>query len=122
MLCTHIFLYGRCKEALGFYKEAFDAEIQTVIEDPDNEDIIIHSEIMIHNQLLMLNDFGDNDEVTKSGGYQIVVRFDSEGELYNTYEFFKDECTIISPMQSKDYTPCQVRFIDKFDVRWGFYV
>ena len=122
MLTTHIYLNGHTKDALQLYKNAFDADIKTVIINPENATLIIHSEIMIHNQLLILNDFGDNDGFSISGGYQLVLKFDNEQELKKAYSNFEGGCKIISPMQSNEYTPCQIRFIDRFDVRWAFYV
>lgn len=122
MFCAHVYLNGQTSEALDLYKKVFNADIKNIICDPENNDIIIHSEIIIHNQVLMLNDTGGNADSSKSGGYQLVVRFDSERELKEAYSYFEADCSIISPMQSYDYTPCQIRFIDKFDVRWAFYV
>ncbi len=122
MLTTHIIFNGQAREAIELYKKALGAEVKTVIDDPENNKYVIHSEITIHEQLLMLNDFGDNDGFTKSGGYQLAVRFDSEKELKDAYSYFEGDCMVVSPMQAFDYTPCQIRFIDKFGVRWGFYV
>ncbi len=44
-------------------------------------------------------------------------------EMYKSaYSGMRLESITISPMQPADYSPCTVRFIDKFDVRWGFWV
>ena len=122
MLVTHIYLNGQCKKAIELYKNAFNATIQTLIESPENEELVMHAEILIHNQLLMLNDFGNNDGFSISGGYQLCVKFDSEEELMKSYSILVDGSKIITPLQATDFSACMVRFIDKYDVRWGFWL
>jgi len=122
MLTTHIIFNGQCREAIELYVKAFNATIMTIVTNPREENLVIHAEMLIHNQLLMLNDFGDNDGYSKSGGYQLAVSFDNEDDLRKAYSVMKDGSTTISPMQAADYSPCVVRFVDKFDVRWAFWV
>lgn len=124
MLVTHIYLNGQCREAIELYVHAFKGTINTIIEGSgiDQQNLIIHAEICIHNQRLMLNDFGDNDGFSKSGGYQLCVNFDNEDELKDVYSIMKDGSITIFPMQKTDYSICVVRFVDKFDVRWAFMV
>lgn len=124
MLVTHVYFNGQCKEAIELYVKAFNVAVNTIIEETGQggETLVIHSEISIHNQRLMLNDFGDNDGFSKSGGYQLVVSFDNEDELKKAYSVMKDGSTTISPMQATDYSICVVRLIDKFDVRWALMV
>ena len=122
MLVTHVYFNGQCKEAIKLYVKAFNANINTIIQKPDQGDLVMHAEILIHNQLIMLNDFGDNDGFSTSGGYQLSVSFRTEEELKYAYSVLKDGSTTISPMKTTDYSVCVVRFIDKFDVRWAFWV
>lgn len=122
MLVTHIYFNGQCKEAIEFYVKAFNATIKSIIQNPEQCNLVIHAEILIHDQLLMLNDFGDNDGYSKSGGYQLAVSFKNEDDLKNTYSILKEGSTTISPLSSTDYSVCVVRFVDKFDVRWAFWV
>lgn len=121
MLSTHIYFNGQCKQAIELYKQAFDAAVKTLIEDPDDS-LVGHAEILIHNELLMLNDFGNNDGSSISGGYQLCVQFDDEAALQRAYAVMETGSITIEPMQPSDYSPCVVRFIDRFDVRWGFWV
>ncbi len=121
MLTTHIYLNGNCKEAIELYKRVFDATVKTLIEDSDSH-LVVHAEIVIHGELLMLNDFGNNDGISKSGGYQLSVWFDNESDLKKAYSLMQDGSTLIDEIQATDYSPCVVRFIDRFDVRWGFWV
>ncbi|MGG5315329.1 VOC family protein [Enterococcus sp. AZ072] len=121
MLVTHIYFNGECKQAIKLYKQAFGATVQTLMEDSD-QSLVVHAEIMIHNELLMVNDFGNNDGFSKSGGYQLSVQFDDEAALKKAYTIIKEGSTTIEPLQPTDFSSCTVRFIDKFDVRWAFWV
>lgn len=49
--------------------KAFNATINTIIQEPDQgkETLVIHAEICIHNQRLMLIDFGGNDGFSQVG-------------------------------------------------------
>lgn len=118
---THIYFNGQCKQAIELYKSVFNATVKDLIED-SNQLLVVHAEIMIHNELLMLNDFGNNDGISKSGGYQLSVQFDNEEALKKAYATIQNGSITIEPMQSTEYSPCIVRFIDMFDVRWGFWV
>lgn len=121
MLATHIYLNGNCEEAIALYEKALNAEVKTLIKD-DNSNLVVHAEIIIHHELLMLNDFGNNDGFSKSGGYQLSIQFNNEDELKRAYSMMKLGSETINPMQPTDYSSCTVRFIDRFDVRWAFWV
>lgn len=122
MLLTHIYFNGQCRNAIELYKKAFSAKVQTIIPDPEHVDLIIHAEILIHNQLLYLNDFGGSNVNSVSGGYQLCVQFDNEEDLKEAYSILEAGSTTVLPMQATDYSSCVIRFIDKFDVRWAFMV
>ena len=124
MFCTHIYFNGNCQEAIDLYKKVSCVKVITVMANPEigkgNE--VIHAEIEIHGQKLMLNDFGDNEGVTHAGGYQLVVQFDSIAELDEMYDVLSENGTIITPRQPTDYSECVVRFKDKFGIPWALWV
>jgi PhnB protein len=125
MIVPHLYLNGRCKEALTQYVKAFDAKINVIIPfpDPQTQPGVMHSEIIIHGQRVMLNDADiPGADLTHRGYSQIVVIFENEEELMKSYEILKDGSSTISPMQSALYTSCEVEFWDKFGVFWGFMV
>src|SRR5512135_790688 len=124
MFCTHIYFNGDCREAIELYKKALNAEILTIIHNTESgkENQIIHAEIEIHKQKLMMNDFGNRQGVTAPDGYQLVVQFDQIDQLEMAYKEFAENSTILFPKQPTDYSPCVVQFIDKFGTRWAFMV
>ncbi len=124
MFCTHVYFNGNCREAIELYEKAFSTKVLTIIQNlaPGKENEILHAEIMIHDQKLMMNDFGDNDGITRSSGYQLVVQFQTVEQLEEAYAVLSVNSTTITPKQPTDYSECVVRFIDKFGVPWGMMV
>ncbi len=65
----------------------------------------------------MLNDFGNNDEFSMSGGYQLTQCGLNEVDLKKAFCVMQHDCVIIEQMHATDFSPCIVRFIDKFDIK-----
>jgi len=124
MFCAHIFFNGNCREAIELYKKAFNVKILAIITNTESgkENQIIHAEIEIHQQKLMMNDYGNNRGSITPGGYQLVVQFDQIDQLEIAYKEFAENCTVLFPKQPTDYSPCVVQFVDKFGTRWAFMV
>ncbi len=124
MFCTHVFFKGNCREAIELYKKAFNAEVLTIIKNTESgkENQILHAEIKIHEQKLMMNDFGNSQGIFMPDGYQLVVQFNHINHLEKAYAEFAENSTILFPKQPTDYSPCVVQFIDKFGTRWAFMV
>jgi len=124
MFCTHIFFNGNCMGAIHLYEQAFHSEVLTLMMNPESgkENQVIHAEINIHGQKLMLNDFGNQQGITKPDGYQLVVQFDDVDGLESAYRVLEEGAVILSAKQATDYSPCVVQFIDRFGTRWAFMV
>lgn len=123
MFTIHIYFNGQCKQAIKLYEQALGAELKMLDCDPGkNSGMVVHAEICIHGQTIMLNDFANNNRYSKSGGYQLVVQFDTEEKLKSAYSHLSPGGTVIEPMHATDYSPCVVRFIDPFDVPWAFMI
>lgn len=124
MLIPHLHLYGRCREALAFYEKAFFTKTDSIqyISDSEPEKGVVHAEIHIHGQRVMLNDRGGNKDFITESAMQMVVIFGSVKELKDTYELMSQDSVTIDPIQETFYSPCVVGFLDKFGVRWSFMV
>jgi len=110
--------------AIHLYEQAFHSEVLTLMMNPESgkENQVIHAEINIHGQKLMLNDFGNQQGITKPDGYQLVVQFDDVDGLESAYRVLEEGAVILSAKQATDYSPCVVQFIDRFGTRWAFMV
>jgi len=124
MIVPHLYLNGRCEEAISQYVKAFGAEVKVLIRFPENEPQkgVLHSELYIHGQRIMLNDVHGNSDYPQRGTLELVVIYDNIEELKNSHEIMKEGSHTLSPMQATDYSPCVVEFWDKFGILWGFMV
>lgn len=124
MFCTHVYFNGNCRKAIELYKKALGAEVLTLIPNQatGKENEVIHSEIRIHDQTLIMNDYGDNEGITKSSGFQLTVQFETVKQLEESYSILSDSSVTLKPKQPTDYSECVVRFIDQFGIHWGLWV
>ncbi len=124
MLVPHLHLNGKCQEAISVYEKAFGTKCDSVEymceAEPDKG--ILHAELHIHGQRVMLNDRGGSEALTANSTVHLVVVYANETDLKHTYQCLRDGCVIISPMQVVSYSPCAVSFIDRFGVRWSLMV
>ena len=117
MLVPHLYFNGKSEEAISQYVKAFGAEVETVIPYPEEEPQkgVLHAEIFIHGQRIMLN---DND----LGPPCLVVIYDNKDDLMQSYEIMKEGGEVTAAMIETDYSPCVVGFRDKFGIDWAFMV
>jgi len=123
---------GNCKHAIELYKKAYGAEVKVllryaeanpqdfVMKDEDQGDLVYHSEIVIGNHRLMLNDTTEDDDDFQIGNsLSLLVHFDTEDECKEAYRIMAEEgAIIISPMGSQTYCACFASLIDRYGVRW----
>jgi PhnB protein len=113
MLVPFLPFDGRCEEAIAQYVKAFNAELKVLQPYPEEERKkgVMHSEIYIHGQRVMLN---DSDSVTPI----MVVIYDNKEELLKSYEIMKEGGKITTPLQEQFYSPLVAGITDKFGVVW----
>ena len=125
MIVPHLHFTGNCEEAISSYEKAFQTKAHTIVSNRQHgsdEDGIAHAEMLIHGQIVMLNDrFGKKDATTNIA-VNLVVLFPSAKELSDCYELLQENCTIVDTMQKLPYSELFVQFIDKFGVQWCFMV
>ena len=52
MLVTHIIMKGKCREAIELYEKALNASVMNIIPKPGQEELVLHTEILLYNQTL----------------------------------------------------------------------
>ena len=120
MFIPHLHFCGDCEEAIAVYEKAFTTAADTIIRDDDGG--IVHAEMRIHGQRIMLNNrFGNKDRTTDCA-IAAVITFNTINELLQCYEILKQDSVTIDPMSKASYTALGVQFLDKFGVQWGFMV
>jgi len=123
---------GNCKDAIELYKKAYGAEVKVllryieanlqdfVMNDENQGDLVYHSEIVIGNHRLMLNDTTEDDNDFQIGNsLSLLVHFDTEDECKEAYRIMTEEgAIIISPMESQTYCACFASLTDMYGVCW----
>ena len=124
MLVPHLYLNGKCEEAITLYVKALGAEVRPLLYNDENnpEKGVMHAEIYMHGQRVMCNDVSADNVDTGRGTVELVLIYDSVAELKNAYEIMKEGSRTISPMEETFYSPCVVEFRDRFDIPWAFMV
>lgn len=120
MLIPQLYLNGSCSEAIERYKEAFKAEVDSILYDEEKkpEKFVIHAEMHIHEQRVMLSDWGGNKNLSPDSAIQLVITYTSKDELKKTYSILKEGSQTIIDMGPTFYSTCLVDFVDKYGVRW----
>lgn len=117
----HFHLAGKCLEAIDVYKDAFSADITTLIKNDDSPQQVVHAEMQIHNQTVTFSDyFGGTQHASENSVLHLTVYFDSETELKETYGKIEEGSTTIRPFSNVGYSSCMIDFTDRFGVRWAF--
>lgn len=124
MLVPQLYLNGKCVKAIEVYKKAFNTKVDNIMFDTEKEPekFVIHAEMHIHAQRVMLSDWGGNISNTTDTAMQLVVIFNTEEELKQAYEIIKPNSKTIIPLAPTFYSPLMADFLDEFGVRWCFMV
>jgi len=120
---------GQCKQAIQLYREAFDAQVKTLLCESDanpkdwvaadnTKDLVYHCEMFIGDQRIMLNDSTDINNQSLNHTMSLVITFDSADAVKKAHSLLADGCTVVHPMQSTTYSACFVSLIDRFGMRW----
>jgi len=97
MLVPHLHFKGECREAMKTYIKAFDAKIDEVclIEEEKPEKGVLHAEMTIYGQRIMLNDNRSENCDSDFPFAQLIVTFENEEDLKNAFDILKDERRIV---------------------------
>ena len=121
MLVAHLHFGGRCDEAIKLYERAFGTKIDFV--DHDDTGGVIHAEMHIHGQRVMMNDnYGSNGINSDNITIQMVPIFKTNEQLLRCYEILKCEAIAVSQPEKTFYSPLCAGVTDKFGIKWGLMV
>ncbi|AIQ51910.1 VOC family protein [Paenibacillus sp. FSL R7-0331] len=124
MLIPQLYLNGRTNEAIRLYAQAFNSTADSVMYDPEQkpETFVIHAEMHILGQRVMLSDYGGTAGYPAESVQELVAIFEHEAALKQAYESIRNGSTTLTPLGPAFYSPCMVQFADAFGVRWCFMV
>ena len=110
-----------CDEAIELYKSVFDATIDAIYRNPENN-TISHAEIRAFGQCIS---FMERDSESVSGNTMQFCFHLGDGHediIKKAYEVLKDGAKIELPLGSCEWSPCIFGLIDKFGVNWLLFV
>lgn len=120
-----IYVEGSDK-AILFYQKAFDAPVVASYKNDDGT--FLHAELDIQGQILGLSERNSDYSIKGETNTGNIMHFcleyekNSEDMLKKAYEILKEDAKIITPLGPCEYSPLMVDLIDKYGVRWGFFV
>lgn len=125
-LQPHVTFHGVCRDALDFYSQALNGEVETIatfndspVEFPDHLlSRVMHAEFASPEVRFFASDGLDDSLAQGSGDVAFHVRFEDEKRQNEVFMALSEMGQIVMPL---DYTFWKVRFgmvTDKYGIRW----
>ncbi|MBX3414685.1 MAG: VOC family protein [Pirellulales bacterium] len=128
-ITPYLFFSGRCEEALEFYRQALDAEIEMVMrfnESPDApppgmlqagfETKVMHASFVVGNCRVMASD--GCDDQSKFDGFRLALTMADEAAAHKTFNALADGGNADMPLGKTFWSPCYGMVTDRFNVGW----
>ena len=130
LLQPYLTLGGRAEEAIEFYKNVFDAEIEMVMyfdQSPDPlpegmlpegfEKKVMHASFLIGDQRVMLSD-GSEERAVNHEGCSLSLTLDSEDDIRRIYSALAEGGKKKMPLDKTFWSPLFGMVQDKFGIHW----
>jgi PhnB protein len=128
-ITPYLFFFGRCEEALAFYKEALGAEIEMLMKFEDSpepappgmlqegfEKKVMHASFRVGGAQVMASD-GCNDAGTFAG-FRLAYTAPTEEVARKAFEALAEGGSVQMPLGRTFWSPCYGMLIDKYNVGW----
>lgn len=121
---------GNGKEAVAFYEQAFEAEVQSVQtygDMPANPEFdlpeeaknrVIHAQLKIGDTFLMISDTFPGQPYETGSQVDVAVLFNDVEKSKIVYENLKEDGEVIMPLQETAWSPSYGQVKDKYGVIW----
>tara|TARA_R110000765_G_scaffold34845_2_gene78570 strand:- start:114 stop:521 length:408 start_codon:yes stop_codon:yes gene_type:complete len=117
---------GNCQEALNFYRDCFDAEIQNKetyegkeIDIPENyRNKLQHAELKGKGIHIMAYDAAPDTPLNEGNQISLSVDLDSKEETDELFEKLSKGGRVDTPLQETSWNAYYTRFHDKFGISW----
>ncbi len=126
---AYITFNGNCKEAMTFYRDCLDAEleIQMVADSPmvdqlpaGSRDLVMHSALKKDDLNLMASDMLMNQKFTQGNNIRLMLICDSHTEINTLFSAFAREGHIDSPLKDEFWGGLHGQLTDKYGIHWMF--
>ncbi len=126
---TYLFFYGRCEDALEYYKQHLGAEVSFLMRFsdapeslPENmvpvglENKIMHAQFKVANTEIFASDGCSADE--QSSGFSIALTLAEKSEAERIFNALADGGKILMPLTPTFWSPLYGQVQDKFGINW----
>ncbi|CAM4125659.1 VOC family protein [Streptococcus uberis] len=126
-LNVYLVTNGNGKEAVEFYKDAFNAEITNLMfwkdgvpDCPkDREDLVMNAQMEFNGIRLQLSDENPDFEYKAGGNMSAALIVDSIEEAQELYaKLTVNAQEIVMELQEMFWSPAYANFIDQFGIMW----
>lgn len=109
-------------KAVETYQKAFDAELIASYSNSDGT--YMHAELNVYGQILAISEALKEEERITGTTMQFCLHFGDgrEALVQKAYNVLKDNARIIYPLSPCAYSALMADLIDKYGVRWCFFV
>ena len=121
---------GRCEEAIGFYRRALGAQVETMMrfkESPDpvpegmlppgSDNKIMHASLSIGGAIVMASD-GHCSGQPSFGGFSLSYAVPDEAAARLAFDALADGGQVQMPLGKTFWSPCFGMLSDRFGVSW----
>jgi PhnB protein len=123
-LNTYLGFRDNAREAMQFYQSIFGGELTLntfgeaqASEDPAEQDKIMHSELNIGgNQVLMASDTPNSMEYSPGGSHSLCLNGQDEDELQGYWEKLVDGGNVVVPLEKAPWGDSFGMCVDKFGI------
>ena len=127
---SYLFFDGRCEEAIEFYRDALDAEVNMLMRFKDNpepqktgpikpgtENKVMHAQMRIGDTVIMASD-GRCTGQPNFQGSALAVTVADEAEAERRFAALADGGQVIMPLAKTFFSPRFGMVNDRFGVAW----
>jgi PhnB protein len=126
----YLFFEGRCEEALEFYRQALDAEVEMLMRfkespeapppgavAPGSEEKVMHASFRIGDTILMASDGGCSGR-SSFQGVSLSLNLAEVAEAERRFAALAAEGEVQMPLSATFWSPAFGMVVDRFGVSW----
>lgn len=120
----YLYLQGRCREALEFYRSTLGAEIQTVVRfsdlpdaPPGSGDNIMHAALRIGETVILASD-GQRQGSATFEGFSLALSTANDAEAEKLFAALSKDGAVHLPLMSTSFASRMAIVADRFGVPW----
>ena len=124
----YLFFYGRCDEAINFYKKALHAEVTAVMrfkEGPDQSGLpsgwgekVMHAAFKVGDTTVMASDGHTGEAKLNFQGFALTIQVTSEAEAERFFKALSEGGQVRQPLSKTFFSPKFGMVTDRFGILW----